>query len=172
MLPCPSTPRSRLRTASTVLLLLPPPVSAPAAAQARFRLRRNTNDTTGTTTKRSTYSSSRDRGMPCSTPLSDARRSASVDGGPLALSVLGAPNDVRRTTDRDVAGVAECERERDCAAPCPFACPFARGPPERFRVFPAARSRSRSRSALCGVTVREVAVLAMLDVEAEWGGWT
>ena len=170
MLPCPSTPRSLLRTASTVLLPLPPPVIAPAAARARFRLRRTTNDTIGTTTKSTTYSSSRDLGMPCNTPLNDARMSASVDGPlPLALSALGGPNDVRRTTDLDpgLAGVAE--REREAATPCPFAC--VRGPPERSRVLPAAAVRSRERSALCGVTVREVAVLAMLDVEAECGGW-
>ena len=55
------------------------------------------------------------------------------------------------------------ERERDCAwgAACPLAWPFA---------WVRRLARSRSRSAVCGVTVREVAVLAMLDEEAEWGG--
>ena len=109
-----------------------------------------------------------------------ARTSASVERGRAALSAAaGAPKDVRRTTDADEpAGVAECERELALEFklalalawpfPCACACPFARCAPGR-RVL-SGRVRECERSALCGVTVREVAVLAMLDEEAECGG--
>ncbi len=61
--------------------------------------------------------------------------------------------------DGPAAGVEERERELSCACGVayPFACPL-----------PVARRFVRARSD-CGVTVREVAVLAMLEDDAEWG---